>query len=480
MGADFEITLRRSLYPKPQELNELDWKSALSENKERLKEHLSAFANYPGGGYLVFGVSDEGKIIGVDEGTKREIENQIGNLAAQALEPRVQISPFQFQEKNKNLFIIEIKESAEKPVHIRGKSIEKSYIRSGGQTRLMSKNDLKQSIINSRPQRFEELPISYENFDYDLDHYFDFSIVFDRLGNQKFLSKDAQYERLKNLKLLALIGTKYVPTNLGIITCCRNLYTIPGFERCCVRVLTIAGTSKIVSAKEKIFTSGCILELDNIVKFIINTIPHNEVIQHATRVDTPIVPEIAIRELIGNAIVHRDYSRNDSYVLVEIYNNRIEIISPGGLYADITVDRLLDHPPRTRNEVLAEFLKLLNFYEERGKGIDATIDAIEFFALPPVEFRTTSDSFTAILYYPRTFEEMSKEERINAVYQHACLCFVSNKKMNNASVRERFKFDSSKQTKVFRLLNEAVEAGRIKPLDPKAPPRYFYYVPYWA
>ena len=52
--------------------------------------------------------------------------------------------------------------------------------------------------------------------------------------------------------------------------------------------------------------------------------------------------------------------------------------------------------------------------------------------------------------------------------------------MNNTSVRERFKFDTSRQTKVFRLLNEAVEAGRIKPQDAKAPPRYFYYLPYWA
>ena len=408
MNPGFESLLKRSLYPKPQELNELDWKSSLSENKELLKEHLSAFANYPGGGYIVFGIADSGKIIGIDEATKKEIENQIGNLAAQGLEPRVQINQFTFQEKNKPLFVIEIKESTEKPVHIRGKSIEKSFIRSGGQTRPMSKNDMKQSILNSRPQRFEELPISYENIDVNLEEYFDFSMVFERLGNQKFITKEAQLERLRNLKLLALVGTKYVPTNLGIITCCRNLSTLPGFERCCVRVLTINGTSKISPAKEKIFTGGCILELDNIVKFIMNIIPHSEIMQHATRLDTPVIPEIAIREIVGNAIVHRDYSRNDSYVLIEIYTNRIEITSPGGLYADVTVDRLLDHPPRTRNEVLAEFMKLLNFYEERGKGIDATIDAIEFYGLPPVEFRTAIDYFTAILFYPRSFEDMSK------------------------------------------------------------------------
>ena len=473
--------LRRSLVPIAQELNELDWKTQMSPNKERLKEHLSAFANYSGGGFLIFGINNDGAPVGIDQSAVNGITHQIANLASAAFNDRVQISHGSIDYNGVPLLAVQIHEAIEKPIHLRGKSIDESYIRSGGQTRKMSRQDLRVAIANSRTHRFEEMPAPIQTTYTKLEDILDYSAIVARTG-VKFIGADQfKHERLHELKMLAKTSEGFVPTNLGLLACAKDLSKLPTFERYAVRVLSYQGVSKVSSVKrERIFSNGFTLSLDEIVAYVLTEIPFSETIKQATRLTTPVIPEIAIREIIGNAVIHRDYARTDSYTTVEIFSDRIEVTNPGGLIGDITLDRLLDHPPRARNEVLAELMKLLNYYEERGSGIDKTVSAMELFGMPPVEFRSSKDHFTAILYTPKSFDDMSKEERINAVYQHACLNYVCGKKTTNTTVRERFKFDESKMTKVFRLLKDAIESNRIKVGDENASRKFIYYLPYWA
>lgn len=73
--------LIRSLHPVPQELNEIDWKSGLSDKSERLSQHIAAFANYPGGGYLAFGIGNDGRSRPLNKSEMDEIVKKIGNIA---------------------------------------------------------------------------------------------------------------------------------------------------------------------------------------------------------------------------------------------------------------------------------------------------------------------------------------------------------------------------------------------------------------
>lgn len=86
-----------------------------------------------------------------------------------------------------------------------------------------------------------------------------------------------------------------------------------------------------------------------------------------------------------------------------------------------------------------------------------------------------------MLYAPRAMAEMSRDDRVRACYQHACLLYVSNRQMSNATLRERFKIEERNYATASRIIADAIEAGRIKPFDPtnrsKAQARY---VPYWA
>jgi ATP-dependent DNA helicase RecG len=116
--------LKASLEPPKHELNELDWKGALSPDKKRLTEHLSAFANQPGGGYLVFGVDSAGTPSGVGEKTVETTMNHLANLGRAGLEPPTALDHAVEDYESVRLLFVHVPESAIKPVHLRGKGAE--------------------------------------------------------------------------------------------------------------------------------------------------------------------------------------------------------------------------------------------------------------------------------------------------------------------------------------------------------------------
>ena len=471
--------LSRSLTPLPQELNELDWKAGVSK-ADRMARHLSAMANYSDGGFLVFGVNDDGEVIGLTPEEAEKISQQMGSWARDLVEPEVRTQIFSFNYNSKALLGVYINEAFDKPVHKKNTSIDESYLRAGGQSRKMTRDEIRQSMMSTRQQRFEELPATLPtSWEKKWFEAFDFSEL---LKRTKFDSSehDKLMEHLFSHKLLVRINGDFWPTNLAIITCAKDLSQFPSYERYAVRITEYSDKTKMAAKRDQTFQSGVSISMDLIVKYVIDLLPHSEIIKDATKRLTSVIPQIAIRELVINAIMHRDHLITNSYITIEIYSDRIEITNPGGLLPDISVDRLIDHPSVCRNEVLADLLRKLGLAEERGSGVDNALIAIELWGLPPVIFESQRDYFKAVILMPRKFNEMSKDERITAAYQHSCLNRITNKRTTNSSIRERFKFSTDETTKVGRLINDSIEVGKIKLANPEASRRDFHYLPYWA
>lgn len=150
--------LKKSLTGIPHELNELDWKETLSSNHEKLSNHLSAFANNPGGGFLVFGIDNKiRQPIGISTENSERVITTLSNRARGTLSPEVTIEHCHLTYQERNLLVIFIHESPTKPVHMKNGTIEDSYIRSGGSTRKASRNEIGGLMLNSRIPRWEEL-----------------------------------------------------------------------------------------------------------------------------------------------------------------------------------------------------------------------------------------------------------------------------------------------------------------------------------
>ena len=189
-------------------------------------------------------------------------------------------------------------------------------------------------------------------------------------------------------------------------------------------------------------------------------------------------PEIAVRELVANAIIHQNFFMQGTSPLIEIFNNRLEITNPGVPLIDKS--RFIDHPPISRNEKLASFMRRIGVCEERGSGYDKVVFETEVYQLPAPEIDIYNDHTKVILYAHKDYAKMSKEDRYRACYLHACLKRVNREYMTNSSLRERFKIDAKNSSMISRLLSETCAIGLIRISEDSTSDKNRKYVPFWA
>lgn len=189
-------------------------------------------------------------------------------------------------------------------------------------------------------------------------------------------------------------------------------------------------------------------------------------------------PELALRELVANAIIHQDFSLTGTGPTIELFDTRLEITNPGLPLVD--TQRFLDSPPQSRNEALASFMRRINICEERGSGVDKVVFQTELYQLPAPKFVTSENHTKAVLFAHKEYSDMDMEEKVRACYLHCCLKYVNHEPMNNTSLRTRFKIKDGNAAMASRVIKQATETGLIKLYDPKANRKTLRYIPFWA
>lgn len=473
--------LAQSLDPIPHELNELDWKAGLTGNKERLNEHLIAFANHPNGGFLTFGVQDDATLAGVEQSGVAQIVNTLANLGRDAVDPPVAIDHAVVDFRGVALLFVFIPEQSNKPVHRRGKSIEEAWIRSGGTTRKASRQEIGGLMLNSQAPRWESLRASNLLRGHDLLALLDLPVIANLLQRPLPVEESELLRWLADENMIVPDGNGYYITNFGAIAAARNLDQFDTLKRKRIRVIRYQGKNKVETIDEMMGQKGYAAGFEGLIGYLKRVLPHSEVIQQSLRTEVCIYPEIALRELVANALIHQDFSITGSGPMVEIFEDRIEFSNPGSLLPGKRVDRLIGTTPESRNELLASAFRRYRICEERGTGFQKVVASIELFGLPPVVFTPLENAFKVTLYAPKKFDDMTQSERIEACYQHAVLQYLSSQTVTNTTARQRFKLNEKRRTAVSNLLKEVAEKGRIKRKDPDSKSSKFVeYVPYWA
>ena len=189
------------------------------------------------------------------------------------------------------------------------------------------------------------------------------------------------FEALINDKLLASCPAGgYNITNLGALLFARKLADFPKIKRKAMRVILYKGKGRIETQRNNWVERDMPLVLKVLSGYVMALVPTNEVIENALRKTVPMYPELAIRELVANAVIHQDLFNTGTSPMVEIFDDRIEITNPGEPL--VSVDRFLDTPPRSRNEAVASLMRRFRICEERGSGIDKVVFQTELFQLP--------------------------------------------------------------------------------------------------
>lgn len=469
--------LKDSLEPVPAELNEIDWKGGLSDKTDRLAQHISAFANHLYGGILVYGVNDDGTLFSLGKEQIDMIVKKLGNIAHNNLSNHIQIEHAVQQYQGENLLFIFIPEEHSKPVHLRGKDIYASYYRSGGQTLKMSSKQVQMLIAKSMGISFEENTAMDNLTQEDVLMLLDYQALYRILDKNLPRSSDTILSNFTEMGYCHEKNGKWTITNLGAILFARSLSCFPSLSGREVIVRKYVGQNNRQLQFEQRGKFGYAVGFNGLIDFIMRN-TGTEVIEVARNIE-PIYPRVAIREFVANALIHQDFAIDGSPITIEIFSNRLVITNPGAPLNNIT--RLLDLPPRSRNERLAQSMLLLNLCERRGSGVDRAIEAVEKMFLPPVRFQTLEDYTRVSLYPQKPLVEMTKQEKILACYQHACLMWENNMAINNQSVRERFGLNKNQSSVASRILADAIDMKLIKPEDEESASKKFSaYVPFYA
>jgi predicted HTH transcriptional regulator len=482
---EYLASLLQELRQLPKETEWVEFKCN-NANPEEIGEYISALANSAAlegkaNAYLVWGIADgTHDVVGTTfRPTQAKKGNEeLENWLIRLLSPRIHFRFVEFQADGKLVSMVEIPRAAHQPVQFQG--VE--YIRVGSYRKKLKDFPEKERdlwrIFDVTP--FEQQVAAERVTASDVLALLDYPTYFKLLTVPLPETRDGILARLADDHMIeACPGGQWNILNLGAILLASDLSKFRHLARKAVRVIEYDGDGRVRTRREHQGHRGYAAGFEGLIEFLKGMLPENEVIGEALRKTVPMYPELAIRELVANVIIHQDFTVSGTGPLVEVFDGRLEITNPGEPLVD--TQRFLDTPPRSRNEALASFLRRVGICEEEGSGVDKVVFQTELYQLPAPLFEAVGGFTRAVLFAHKSFAEMDKADRTRACYLHACLQFVERKQMTNSTLRARFGIEEKNRAQVSRVISDAIEAGVVRLYDPESESRrHASYVPYWA
>ena len=471
--------LHDSLHPVKAELNELDWKGGLSEKSERLSQHISAFANQTGGGTFAYGVNNDATLFTPTREQAEDIISRLGNIAQNNLHIPIRLEHTSVEFEGEGILLVHVPEQTDKPVYLRGKTIYDSYYRSAGQTHKMSRQQVHALLAAAEGIAFEDRMAAAGISAEQMMGLLDFSEFYKLTGKPVPTGAENIAEGMTAYNFCQKDNDTWSITNLGAALFARDLRAFPSLEHRYVAVRQYKGPNNRDLSAETFFYEGYALSLDKIVKYVMSLLEKTETIINPRRENKYPYPEVSIRELTANAIIHQSFDVFGMTLALELFSNRVVITNPGTPLIDIK--RFIDLPPKSRNDKMAQTMFLFNLCEKRGSGMDRAVAGVEAMCLPAITVEKGED-FTRVRLFPlKKYTEMTKTEKIQACYQHACLLYEEGIALTNQSLRERLDIGKNNAAVASRIISDTIAAGLIKFSNEISDSRrYSSYLPFYA
>jgi predicted HTH transcriptional regulator len=377
-------------------------------NPEAIAKTACGFAN-GGGGSIIIGVTDKDKkIIGINERDISDLEEKISNIVYTMVEPTPAFNTTVLNIEGKLLLKIEIFPGSLKPYHLKNKGeVEGTYIRLGSTNR---KADI---------DTIEELRRRRMNIGFDEIEILEASIDDLVIGNiELYLEKREKArdipravpdtEFLKKIKAVRQQNGTVHPTVAGILLFSNQPDNyIPGAVIKCAR---FKGNEMDEFIDQRIITGSLFTQAEETIAFFKKNIRRSAKIEGLYRTEEYEYPEKAIREALVNAICHRDYSRRGADIKFAIFDNRIEITSPGGLLPNVSIEDLGTGVSELRNKVIGKILNESGLIEGYGTGVLRIRKYIQEKGLIQPEFRDNNGFFKAFFFNAKVGYERKEGE----------------------------------------------------------------------
>lgn len=409
-----------------------------------IRKEVMGFANAEGGTVYV-GIRKGGKVLGVEDpdGVMLQIVNSLKDALAPDIMPFVRVNSVEIE--GKQVVEINVTTGTNRPYYLREKGLKPSgvYVRKGSSTQPMTEEGIREMILQNSGRSFELC----------------------RSMNQELTFHTLQAEMQKRLielgtsqmRTLKLIGEDGLYTNLALLLSDQCETT--------TKVALFQGTDKEVFRDRKEFTGSILKQLEEVYQFINLLNKTKATFSGLDRTDMRDYPEEAVRESLLNSIVHRDYSFSGSN-LVNIYENRMEFVSLGGLVSGLELKSIFLGVSQSRNPNLAAVFYRMRLIESYGTGIGKIERAYKTYQFQP-EFETAKGVFRVTL--PNRNEKQEREERAKdhvdtmvSLNEQKSLIVQYAKENGSVTRKEVEDLIGAGTTKAFRLLKELCEAGKLE------------------
>jgi ATP-dependent DNA helicase RecG len=417
------------------ENQELEYKLTLPET-EQLARLFVAMANTKGGTIIIGVREDPLEVVGFTP--NQRIEEHIANVAAETCTPAIsyQISYQTLEQKTgtqktgaqKTVMLIEVASGLSKPYSIKKLGVDRgAFVRIGSTCRVADREMLKRLMREGSQRSFDSelstLPTSVLNKAL-FEEYLSRRKA--RLGSPPATLKD---ELLIDLNLAE--GRNLTIT--GALLFSHEPQRDPQLTGALIRAARFKGTERGIFIDQQEISGDLPQQIEYAVKFILRNIPLKATQKGLSRVDLYDYPIEVLRELITNAVVHRDYSMSHENIQLAVFDDRIEVTSPGGLPGTLTVENFI-HRQHSRNPILAKRMFEMGYLEAWGLGIDTIINWSKNTGKRAPLFSDNDNQFTCTIYAAQvsahTIKDLTPAEQ--SILHH----FSEYEALNNRQLRD--------------------------------------------
>lgn len=389
----------------------LEFKAALSSKSESYLKTVVAFANTDGG-RLIFGIDDKSRqVVGVEKDDVFKIMDAIANAVSDSCAPKI-VPDISFETiEDKTVVLVDIAAGFNRPYMLKSGGLDKGvYVRVGATSRPADAEQIREMMLDGSNQSWDEqICRSYALTDRavkklcsDINRY--------RTEKDGQNAPKTTKETLIGWGVLKQDKTEVLPTNAFA------LLTDNPFGQAKIQCAVFKGESKSVFLDRKEYEGFLCRLLEDAYQYVLRNIRMGAVIEGLIRQDKFELPPAAIREMICNAICHRSYM-DEGMIQVSVFDDRLEVSSPGALCRGLTLKDALKGRSKPRNKVIAEVFSRMGIIEKWGTGLQRIVDLAKQEGLKEPVFENNDSFFRVILYRGKEEAAQTTDQTIQTTDQ---------------------------------------------------------------
>ena len=391
------------------ESKNVEFKETLPDKSEKYMKTIIAFANTQGG-QLIVGVNDVTReVTGVDMDSVFKIMDRITNAVSDSCTPQI-VPDITFQTiEGKTIVVVYVAPGANRPYYMKSRGKEGgTYIRVAGTSRQADADKIKELELEGARISWDELIcVGYEvkenaikKLCHDMNRYR--NEMQQRKGNAEKLQQVTRAQLL-NWNVIKKTEDGYLASNAFALLTGKHFY----YSR--TQCAVFAGTDRGEFIDKKEYDGPLYGQIEEAYAFVLRNIRRSAKVEGLIRREGHELPPDAIREMIINAHCHRNFLDN-SCVQVALYDDRLEVTSPGGLCYGLTLEEAISGRSKQRNRIVAEVFNQMGLIEAWGTGLRNIRKAAKEYSLPEPQFIEMTGTFRVNLF--RSLSPMEDRQKI--------------------------------------------------------------------